>query len=276
MFSPKTFKSAWSIGLLAGAMWIPSVATDRVVPTTYKTLLGAYNAAVAGDRILVKADVSTAGFAISKSITIESDYSTSGIIRKISLTSITPLTMDANDITFTNLKIVGYNSSGTIIRVNAGKSGGGMNNCTIQGPAQYAVRDWGSADNGSYSMGFSQSRIQNTTYGIYGDNVQNCFIFATDINSSYRNIRSARTNGSTVPIKFYLLSPNLYAGTATNAACIFSQNSDKNRPSRFNWETGSVQAWGAGARCHWMEGYYILDGASAAHIYCPEDWTGAK
>jgi hypothetical protein len=264
MFSRKTYKGAWCAGLLSATVCISAFATDRIVPTNYSTIQKAYNAAVNGDKIRIKTDQSVTGFYISKTVSIENYYS-SGTV-KISLSSITPLTIDANDVIFTNLKIAGYNTSGTLVRVNANKSGFVMNYCTIQGPGQYAVRDWGSV-----TTGFNTCHILNTKWGIYGDNMQRCFLFAGDVNNSYQNIHSVRSGGSTVNIYCYFLSPILTAGTSNYASCIYSNNPDPNHSAMYDWETGSMAAYGTGARCLWFDGYYSLNGGSATHVHCPED-----
>jgi hypothetical protein len=266
MFSRKSLKESWCAGLLAAAICFPAVATDRVVPSAkYSTLSKAYNAAVNGDRILIVGDISAAGFYISKQVTIQGDYESSGIYRKISLTSITPLTIDANTIQFLYLTIAGYNTSGTCVRVNAGKSGFFMGATTIQGPGNYALRDWGSNNCSSY-----QCNLTNTTYGIYGDNISSLVPTYLYCYNSSEAVRNARTNRSTADIGISFWAATLYAGPTNNARCLHIINSDSNRHGHYWFEVGGLEAFGYNSRCILNEGYNDIGGAYSL-IYCPYD-----
>jgi hypothetical protein len=269
MFSLKALKVARYAGLLAAAMCIPTVARDLVVPTVYKYIQGAYSNAVDGDRILIVSDITIKGFSVSKQITILGDYETSGIYRKISLSTGDPLVIDADNIVIRDLTIAGYNTSGTCLKINAGKKALNLLAVTIQGPGSYGVRDLG-GQNGYY-WNFN---VFNTTYGIYGDNIVNLWPMYLYLYNSSKAIRSFRTSGSTVHnmgINFF--GSTLYAGPTNNANCLHVRNYDaaSGHDALYYFEVGAFEAFGYNSRCILKEGNYNRIEGVYDLVYCPYD-----
>lgn len=175
------------VGLLSLAICGSSFGTSRFVPSaTYPTLLSAYNASSNGDIIYILSAISSAGFTISKNISIESSSPVD--MRQITLTSTTPFTSNYSSVHFVRIKIIGqYN--GTCIKINAGKSLS-LINCELSGSALYAIRDMGSR-----STHYETVKINGAYTGLYGTNMSMITMVGggNQFNNIYRNIYSSKS-----------------------------------------------------------------------------------
>jgi len=234
-------------GLLCAAFSIPVSATTFFVPTwQYPNLQAAYNACNNGDVISITSNQSTAGFQISKSITIQNGT----LFPAVSIFLSSGFTIAANNITFTNLTIYGKNSStARCIQVNAGVQGFYMTGCTVS-RASGGSTGYGVYDLGSYNSTFSDATFSGTNVGLLATNMNNFAMHyitrRSSFNNPYRNIRTVRNSGD---VSWWIESIDFYAGSSNNATCFSAWNNNSSHIPWYWIEACNFRAYGTGSKC---------------------------
>lgn len=258
-------RKVFSAGLLSVAMCSSLfAATIYVGPTdTYTTLHDAYNVANSGDQIVVRnGNITTQGFAISKEITITTD----GLVRTVNFSNTDPISIYNDDVSFHNLKFTGYNSTQAyVIYVNYLISGFYMENCEITGSAQKGIFDYGSVSNAYHSL-----KINSTSTGFYGEDVQAMFMMGpnSQFNNPDVNIDSRRTIN--VSVGFWLYNGvSLSSGYGNGSKCLNFVNPDATNSSGFCLEGVSLTSVGPGAYPIYLDGVNDAVLLAADFNYCP-------
>jgi len=253
---------------LSAAICIPAVAATRTVPSVaYPNILTAYNACNNGDVISITSNQSTAGFQITKTITMQNGSSNPTV--SIFLSS--GFTIKANNVTFDGLKIYGKNSStARCIQVNAGFAGFRVTDCIIT-KASGGTTGYGIYDLGSKNSAFSGITFSGTTVGLFAQNMNNLEMHwpQNSFNNPYRNIRTVRTSGD---IGWWIEAINFYAGNSNGATCFSAWNNDANHVPWYWIEGCTLQAWGTNAKCTKSETSASMNAinlASCTLTHCP-------
>lgn len=257
------FKKLLGVSLFSAAICsLASAATIYVGPTDiYTTLNAGYNAAASGDQIVVRnGNVTTQGFTITKSVS----FTTDGSVRTVNFSDINPIRVNCNDVSFSNLKFTGYNSTQAYIIYVSYNISYSMHDCEITGSAQKGIFDYGSINSTLESI-----KLNSTPTGFYGEDVRSMEMVGLNnvYSNSNVNIDSRRTID--VDIDYWIDNVSLTSGYASGAKCLNSVSTGTSNIPYYFIEGCTFTSVGPGAYPIYLDGYSTTGIMGNTFNYCP-------